>query len=171
MQEVVENSLASGPSRLSLPHYTVLALALVVLCKIVATGLTIGSGASGGLLFPILFIGGLTGAAYARFWQGLPLPDWMSLTPEARGGMIMVAMGGVFCGCTKTPIASLVLVSELTGSYGLAVPLMLCCASTYLLTTSFTIDEEQVGSIADSPAHRGDFMLNVLEGLKVSSLR
>jgi CIC family chloride channel protein len=77
-------------------------------------------------------------------------------------------MGGVFAACTKTPIASLVMVSEITGSYGLAVPLMMTCASAYILSRTFTMNEEQVPGIADSPAHRGDFLVNVLEDLHVS---
>lgn len=147
-----------------------LAILLAVLAaKIVATGLTVYSGASGGLLFPMLLAGALTGAAYAGFWQDLPwLPQAFTLTPEARAGMLVVGMGGVFCACTKTPIASLVLISEMSGSYALVVPLMLCCASSYLLCTSFVLDDEQVPGLADSPAHRGDFLVNVLEGLRVA---
>ncbi|MCZ7648316.1 MAG: chloride channel protein [Planctomycetota bacterium] len=147
---------------------TLTVLGVAILAKILATGLTLGSGGSGGLLFPTLLIGAITGAAYAKCIQGLHfLPTWLNLTPEAGAGMIMVAMGGLFCGCTKTPIASLVMVSELTGSYGLAVPLMITCCSTYLLTTSFTINEAQVKDMAHSPAHRGDFLVNVLEDLCV----
>lgn len=144
---------------------TVLGLALVF--KILATGITLGAGGSGGLLFPTLLVGAISGAAYAKAMQSLPLPHWLMPTPEAGVSMIMVAMGGLFCGCTKTPIASLVMVSELTGSYGLAVPLMLTCASTYVLTTSFTMNESQVKDMAHSPAHRGDFLINVLEDLRV----
>ncbi len=147
-------------------------LAAVVLAKIVATGLTIGSGGSGGLLFPALFLGGITGAAYAKLCRALNDAGWMhsyfALTPNARAGMILVGMGGVFAACTKTPIASLVMVSEITGSYGLAVPLMMTCASAYLLSRSFTLNEEQVPGISDSPAHRGDFLVNVLADIKVS---
>jgi CIC family chloride channel protein len=147
-------------------------LAVVILAKILATCFTIGSGGSGGLLFPALFLGGLTGAAYSRLWQalnGLGLaPANLALTPLARADMVLVGMGGVFAACTKTPIASLVLVSEITGSYGLVVPLMLACTSAYLLSRSFTINEEQVMSLADSPAHRGDFLGNVLEEITVA---
>ena len=64
-------------------------------------------------------------------------------------------MGGVFTACTKTPIASLVMVSEITGSYSLSVPLMMTCASAYILSRSFTVNNEQVAGMADSPAHRG----------------
>jgi CBS domain-containing protein len=91
----------------------------------------------------------------------------MALPANARAGMVLVGMGGVFAACTKTPIASLVMVSEITGSYGLVVPLMMTCASAYLLSRSFTMNESQVAGISDSPAHRGDFLLNVLEGIKV----
>jgi len=147
-------------------------LAAVVLAKIVATGLTIGSGGSGGLLFPALFLGGTTGAAYAKLCRALNEAGWMhsffSLTPNARAGMILVGMGGVFAACTKTPIASLVMVSEITGSYGLAVPLMMTCASAYVLSRSFALNEEQVPSVAESPAHRGDFQVNVLADIRVA---
>lgn len=146
-------------------------LGVVVLAKILATGFTVGSGGSGGLLFPALFLGGVTGAAYSKLCHALHDAGWLhavlALQPNARAGMILVGMGGVFAACTKTPIASLVLVSEITGSYGLAVPLMLTCASAYLLSRSFTINLEQVPGIGDSPAHRGDFLVNVLEGIKV----
>jgi len=146
-------------------------LAVVVLAKILATAFTVGSGGSGGLLFPALFLGGVTGAAYAKLCRFLNDAGWLhavlALPPNARGGLVLVGMGGVFAACTKTPIASLVMVSEITGSYGLVVPLMLACASAYLLSRSFTMHVEQVPGISDSPAHRGEFLVNVLEGIKV----
>lgn len=112
-------------------------LVLVVLVKIVATSLTLGSGGSGGLMFPSLFLGGVTGAAYAKFMRGLAsegwLPVWLVMSPHERAGMILVGMGGVFAALTRAPLASLVIVSEITGSYGLLVPLMLTCAVSYVL--------------------------------------
>ena len=147
-------------------------LGVVVLAKILATGFTIGSGGSGGVLFPSLFLGGITGATYAKLMRAVNDAGWMpnhlAISAEARAGMILVGMGGVFAACTKTPIASLVLVSEITGSYGLVVPLMMTCASAYILSRSFTINQEQVPGIADSPAHRGEFLNNVLEDIKVA---
>ena len=147
-------------------------LGAVVLAKILASSFTIGSGGSGGLLFPALFLGGVTGAAYSKLLRALSslhwLPNSLIMTPNQRAGMILVGMGGVFAACTKTPIASLVMVSEITGSYGLLVPLMMTCASAYLLSHSFTMNEEQVPGIADSPAHQGEFLVNILEDMKVS---
>ncbi len=172
LQTVVNNAI--DPARLPAHVSLTLAgfLAVVVLAKIVATGLTVGSGGSGGLLFPALFLGGLTGAAYAKFCRALSDLGWLhsyfAPTPMARGSMVLVGMGGVFAACTKTPIASLVMVSEITGSYGLVVPLMMTCASAYLLSRSFTMNEAQVPGISDSPAHRGEFLVNVLAEIKVS---
>jgi CIC family chloride channel protein len=147
-------------------------LGVVVIAKIVATGLTLGSGGSGGLLFPALFLGGVTGAAYSKLLRAFTAADWvpgiMVMSPNERAGMILVGMGGIFAACTKTPITSLVMVSEITGSYGLSVPLMMTCASAYLLSHSFTMNEEQVAGIADSPAHRGEFLVNVLQDLNVA---
>jgi len=172
MQSLLEEALS--PQRLGPWVSFKLAgfMAVVVLAKIVATSLTCGSGGSGGLLFPSLFLGGATGAAYARFCRALDetgyLPSYLALTPGASAGMILVGMGALFAACTKTPIASLVMVSEITGSYGLLVPLMLACASAYVLSRSIVMNHEQVAGIADSPAHRGEFQVNVLEEIKVS---
>jgi CIC family chloride channel protein len=124
------------------------------------------------VLFPALFLGGVSGAAYAKCMRALAefgwLPPSLALTPTARASLILVGMGGVFAAATKTPIASLVMVSEITGSYGLVVPLMITCASAYILSRSFTLNEEQVRGIADSPAHRGEFLIDVLEGITVA---
>ena len=169
MRALIEDALSVSSRGLSDPSLALTVLGILLLSRILATGLTVGSGASGGLLFPTLLVGALAGAVYAKFWQGLAwMPDEMTLTPGARAGMLVVGMGAVCCGCTKTPIACLVLISEMTGSYGLVVPLMLCCASTYLLTRSFGMEDEQVPCIADSPAHRSDFLVNVLEDIRVA---
>src|SRR5579862_2597457 len=171
LQTVVDSALNVSP----VDSWTTWKLAgflcVIILAKILATSLTIGSGGSGGVLFPTLFLGGVTGAAYAKFLRALDdggwIPRWLALSPNARGGMILVGMGGAFAAATKTPIASLVMVSEITGSYGLVVPLMLTCASAYIVSRSFTLNQEQVRGIADSPAHRGDFLIDVLEGIAV----
>ncbi|MGE4159151.1 MAG: chloride channel protein [Planctomycetota bacterium] len=112
-------------------------LALVILVKSMGTSFTLGSGGSGGLMFPALFLGAITGAAYSKFMRAMAadgwLPMWLVMSPHERAGMILVGMGGVFAALTRAPLASLVLVSEITGSYGLVVPLMLVCAVSYLL--------------------------------------
>ena len=91
-----------------------------VLCvlKIVATGLTISSGGSGGVFGPSMLIGGMLGGSYGQLMAWL-LPG-AHINPAA---FVLVGMGGFFAGVSKTPLTSIVMVSEMTGSYSLLVPL------------------------------------------------
>ena len=79
-------------------------------------------------------------------------------------------MGGFFAGVSKTPLTSIVMVCEMTGSYSLLVPLMLVCGLNMALSRRWTIYEEQVPSPIDSPAHQGDFVVDVLERLRVEQV-
>jgi CIC family chloride channel protein len=90
--------------------------------------------------------------------------------PEAHiapAAFVLVGMGGFFAGVSKTPLTSIVMVSEMTGSYSLLVPLMLACGLNMALSRRWTIYEEQVATPIDSPAHQGDFVIDVLARLKV----
>ena len=79
-------------------------------------------------------------------------------------------MGGFFAGVSKTPLTSMLMVSEIAGSYALLVPMMLVCAVTVALSQQWTLFIEQVDSPMDSPAHQGDFLVDVLEGLRVKDV-
>jgi CIC family chloride channel protein len=82
-----------------------------------------------------------------------------------------VGMGGFFAGVAKVPLTSLIMVSEMSGSYDLLVPLMLVnVVNVAVLSSRWTLYEEQVPSLIDSPAHLGDFVVDVLEGVKVSEI-
>jgi CIC family chloride channel protein len=142
--------------------WLLLALALL---KIVATGLTISSGGSGGVFGPSVFIGGMLGGAFGQLADRL-FPAW-DLDPAA---FALVGMGGFFAGVSKTPLASIVMVCEMSGSYSLLVPLMLVCGLNMGLSRFWTIYEEQVPSPVDSPAHQGDFVIDVLERIRVGQV-
>lgn len=133
--------------------------------KILATSLTIGSGGSGGVFAPSLAIGGMAGGAFGALCA-LLFPEW-NLQPAE---FIMVGMGGFFAGIAKVPVSALILVAELTGSYGLLVPTMLVGAVVLLLTRGHSIYEQQVAHRAQSPAHRGEFLTGVLQSIKVAEL-
>jgi CIC family chloride channel protein len=148
------------------PHLGVATLFLLVFLKIVATSLTISSGGSGGVFGPSVFIGGMLGGAVGQLLQ-LALPHWR-IEPAA---FALVGMAGFFAGVSKTPLASILMVCEMTGSYSLLVPLMLVCGLTMGLSRRWTLYEEQVHSPVDSPAHLGDFVVDVLERLRVSDVR
>lgn len=160
---------------LNLPHVPasweeamryVLLFATLGLLKILATSLTIGSGGSGGVFAPSLVIGGSIGAAcgilFAYFWPSIV---------SQPGAYVLVGMGGFFSGVAKVPITSLIMVCEMTSGYGLVVPLMLVTAVTYVLTPNdCSIYEEQVSRRVDSPAHSGEFMVDVLEKVRVGEI-
>jgi CIC family chloride channel protein len=62
------------------------------------------------------------------------------------------------------------MVSEMTGNYNLLAALMLACALAYIVSGGWTIYESQVLNRAESPAHRGEYQVDILEGLKVESV-
>ena len=155
-----------GWLQLTLDGNLPLKLLLVLLpAKILATALTISSGGSGGVFAPSLIIGGITGAVFAE----LAVRVAPAAAPPAAA-CVLVGMGGFFSGVAKVPIASLIMVAEMSGSYDLLVPMMLVGSVTFLLTRGVTIYEEQVPGRVDSPAHLGEFQVDVLEQLRVSDV-
>jgi len=143
-----------------------LALGLIVtiaFMKILATGLTISSGGSGGVFAPSMVIGGLTGAAVGTVFH-----RWMPGVVTQPAAFALVGMAGFFAGVAKTPLSSLIMVSEMTTGYGLLAPLMLTTGACYLLTPrKISMYEHQVNRRTDSPAHEGEFVVDILERLQV----
>ncbi len=139
---------------------------VLALAKILATSLTISSGGSGGVFAPSLFIGAMLGGAYGRFCHEW-FPEYVP-QPEA---FVLVGMAGFFAGVAKVPLTSLIMVAEMTGSYELIVPLMLVSmVSVTLLSSHVTLYEEQVPTLIDSPAHLGDFVVDILAHVRVADV-
>ena len=99
-------------------------LALISVAKIVATAVIVGLGASGGLFAPALFIGALWGLLFYNI-AGLP-----GLDP---GVYAYIAMAAFLGGVAKTPIASSIMVGELSGDYILIAPALLSSMIAYSL--------------------------------------
>lgn len=164
----VPQVLGSGYGLIQAALYGKIALwvmVLVALAKIVATSLTISSGGSGGVFAPSLVIGAMLGGAFGA--TAVELFPAMVQDPRAY---VLVGMAGFFAGVANTPIATLIMVSELTGNYGLLAPLMLVCVVAMVVLRRNTIYENQVPGRIDSPAHLGDFVVDVLEGITVADL-
>jgi CIC family chloride channel protein len=102
-------------------------LALVFL-KIIATSLTLGSGGSGGVFAPALFIGALLGEGFGilahRIIPGTVIPP---------GAFALVGMASVFAGISQAPISAILLLFEMTGNYKILPPLMITCVISALL--------------------------------------
>ncbi|HHQ47597.1 MAG TPA: chloride channel protein, partial [Acidobacteria bacterium] len=155
-----------GWLQLTMDHNLPFKLLLLLLpAKILATAFTISSGGSGGVFAPSLIIGGITGAVFAELFSRVA----PSMTPP-HAACVLVGMGAFFAGAAKVPIASLIMVAEMSGSYNLLVPLMFASSVSFLLTRGVSIYEEQVPGRIDSPAHLGEFQVDVLEQLRVSDV-
>jgi CIC family chloride channel protein len=130
--------------------------------KILTTGLTIGSGGSGGVFGPSMVIGGCGGGALGIALHRL----WPALVPHPAA-FVIVGMAGFFAAAAKTPFSTLIIVSEMTGNYNLLLPTLWVCAITFLLSDEQSIYSSQVESRSRSPAHQGDYVRDVLTGLQV----
>jgi CIC family chloride channel protein len=138
---------------------TMLALAFL---KIVATSTTVGSGGSGGILGPSVFIGSMLGGAFGFLGHKIA-PGWI-IHPNS---FVLVGIGGFFGGVAKVPVSAIIMASEMCGSYTLLVPLMLVAAVAYILLGSHSIYEKQLVDRLASPAHLREFARGVLENMVV----
>jgi len=115
-----------------------LGLLLVLVCaKILATSLTLGSGASGGVFAPALFIGAVLGGAYGQ------LAHWAF--PEvvaASGAYAMVGMAAVFAGAARAPITAILILFEMTRDYRIILPLMFATVISTMLAQ--WLEEESI---------------------------
>jgi len=95
-------------------------LLLLLLLKLVATSLTIGSGGSGGIFSPSLFLGAGIGSLYAGLLQG-----WHLLPAQLTGLFALCGMAGMVSATTGALLSAPVMAVELTGSYDALLPAML----------------------------------------------
>jgi CIC family chloride channel protein len=137
-------------------------MAGLALLKVFATSCTIGSGGSGGVFGPSLFIGAMLGGVVGKLGN-LYFPGMV----EHPGSFALVGMAGFFAGVAKAPIGALLMVSEMTRGYGLVVPLMFVSVITVLLSRRWSIYEKQVRNKFASPAHAGELTINVLQTMQV----
>jgi CIC family chloride channel protein len=134
-------------------------LLLLLFAKIVAFSLTISSGGSGGVFAPSLFVGAMLGAAFAQL---------VRLPPAA---FVVLGMAAVFGGAARVPIATMMMVTEMTGGYHLLPAAALAVTISSLIESALVtregrlgLYEAQVPRRADSPAHR---LENLQAALKV----
>lgn len=152
VQEALDTAAAPG----------MLLLLAIAAGKILTTSCTIGSGGSGGVFGPSMVIGGCIGGAVGHALHGI----WPEVVAQPQA-YVIVGMTGFFAGCAHAPISTLIMVSEMTGDYQLLLPAMWVSTICFLLCRPWTIYVKQVSSRLESPAHRGDFIVDILEGFRV----
>ena len=138
---------------------------LLAFMKIVATSCTIGSGGSGGVFGPSVFMGAMLGGAFGYLGHQLA-PGWV-IHPNS---FVLVGIGGFFAGVAKVPVASIIMACEMCASYTLLVPLMLVSTISYLLLGKVSLYEKQVVTRLASPAHTTEFTRGLLEKMYVDDV-
>jgi CIC family chloride channel protein len=103
---------------------------ILVFTKIIATSLTLGSGGSGGIFAPSLFMGAMSGAFFGSFVHNI-YPD----ISASAGAYALVAMGGFVAGTTRAPITAIIIVFELTKDYNIILPLMVTCIISTIVSS------------------------------------
>ncbi|MFH0844481.1 MAG: chloride channel protein [Pseudomonadota bacterium] len=110
-------------------------LFLLIIVKILATSITIGSGGSGGIFAPSLFVGALAGGFFG--------PVSHSIFPEITappGAYSIVGMGAVVAGTTHGPLSAILILFEMTGDYKIILPLMIACIISTLMSSHLSIE-------------------------------
>ncbi len=102
----------------------------LLLGKFIATMLAYGSGNSGGIFAPALFIGGMLGAA-----GGIVLRRLFGFGPELVAASALLGMGAFFAAVIRCPLTSFMIVFEMTREYALILPLMIGNATAYLIAS------------------------------------
>ncbi len=106
--------LAGGHSMITLLEHgnpTMLTIALLLIVKFLFSAISFGSGAPGGIFFPLLILGAYIGSLFGNSAMLLfPLPE--DLLPQ----FIILGMAGLFAGIVRAPITGIVLITEMTGN-------------------------------------------------------
>ncbi|PJZ71170.1 chloride channel protein [Leptospira perolatii] len=132
--------------------------------KIVTTSFTVGSGGSAGMFGPSLFIGGMLGGAVGTLAQAV-LTEHVYLS-----SFILVGMGTFYAGIASAPIAGMVMICEIIGSYSLLPPLMIVSIISFVLSHRLSLYRSQKENRFQSPAHHWDMNRDVLEEITVGSI-
>ena len=112
-------------------------LGLVLVFKVFATTATNGGGGCGGVFAPSLFLGCIAGFIFANLWDiglGLTMGEACYVSPKNCG---LYGMAGLMSGVMHAPLTGIFLIAELTGGYGLFVPLMIVSVVSYLTINLF----------------------------------
>jgi chloride channel protein, CIC family len=140
-------------------------LLFLAIGKVLTTSFSIGSGGSGGVFGPSIVIGGAMGGVVGKVFHQI-----MPGVVTEPGAFVVVGMAGFFTAVSNTPISTIIFVSEMTDSYQLLLPSLLVCSVSYLAARKWTIYDRQVKSKVSSPAHAGDFFVDILQAIRVKNL-
>jgi len=116
---VIRQTLAPG-AYAEAGGWTIRVLLVLLLAKLLATSVTLGSGGSGGVFAPSLFLGATAGGAFGLLVRGLP-----GFAHADPGAYALVGMAAVVAASIHAPLTATLIIFELTRDYKVIVPIML----------------------------------------------
>ncbi len=141
-------------------------IAILIFAKILATSFTLGSGGTGGLFTPSLFIGAMFGALFGSIVNHI-FPE-ITAPP---GAYALVGMGVFVSGTIHAPLTALLMIFEITGDYNIILPLMLGTVTSVIVARA--IERESIYTMKISHfSHRTEAgrNLDILRGHRITSL-
>ncbi|QSB28744.1 chloride channel protein [Flavobacterium sp. CLA17] len=136
-----------------------------LMIKVLATGLTIGSGGNGGNFAPALFIGSYLGYFFSKFF------NMTGLTNLPVSNFTMVGMAGILSGLFHAPLTAIFLIAEITGGYGLMIPLMIVSSISFAISKKFEKHSLDVKGLAKKGhAFTSNKDSNILSTLDIDSI-
>jgi chloride channel protein, CIC family len=140
-------------------------LLVAAIAEIVSASFTLGSGNSGGIFGPCVVTGGMFGGAF-----GYVANHFFPSTVPHPGNYAIVGMIAFFAAAAKAPISTIIMISEMTGGYGLLGPAMFAVVTAFILSGKRTIFPAQVHSRLESPFHADEFEPIVLRRVKTAEV-
>ncbi|WP_348824899.1 chloride channel protein [Flavobacterium aestuarii] len=133
--------------------------------KAFASGITLGSGGNGGNFAPALFLGSYVGFFFSK------LLNLTGLTHLPISNFTVVGMSGILSGLFHAPLTAIFLIAEITGGYGLMIPLMIVASISYAISKRFEVHSLDVKNLAKKGhAFTNNKDTNVLSTLETNSI-
>lgn len=126
---IFEHSVFSGPTN----NFAIIALLLagIIIFKVVASSLTFAAGGIGGIFAPTLIMGAVSGLLFALIFQ------YLGFENISIGNFVLLGMAALMSGILHAPLTGIFLIADITGGYGLFVPLMITSTVAYATAKGF----------------------------------
>ncbi len=127
---VMPEILGSGHNLIDMltEHQLILGTAIILfLCKFIFSAVSFGSGAPGGIFFPLLVLGAFVGGIFGMFGV-----RYFGLSPEYINNFVLLAMAGYFTAIVRAPLTGIILIFEMTGSLSQMLSLTVVSLAAYV---------------------------------------
>lgn len=139
---------------------------VLIFVKVASTSITLGSGGSGGIFAPSLFLGAMVGCSFGSIVHS----SFPQITATA-GAYSLVAMGGLVAGTTHAPLTAIIIVFELTNDYHIILPLMITCIISTIFSTKLSRESIYTLKLLQRNIHIKDGTeTNVMESIFVKDV-